>query len=241
MNTKNIPPAQLWLGPSVELQHQTEKYLQSMFCPQHGCTVCKICIMINNHQHHSVAWFYPEKNYSVEQLTTMLDLLSLSLDEMEHYFIILQKADLLTHASANRLLKSIEEPPQGYHFILLAQRREAMLPTIRSRCIIKSFYNNQEEHGSSHPLLKFFIHPGLSPLDFLKELETCKITEQESIELLDAILAHWLHYYKRACLEQTTRTTIEKTIALLSSSLETLPMPGSSKIFWKNLFLQLNY
>src|SRR5579859_6901957 len=240
MNTQNIPPAQLWLGPSVELQHQAEKYLQNIFCSQHGCTICKACVMVNNHQHHSVAWFHPEKNYSVEQLTTILDLLSLTLNEMEHYFIILQKADLLTHASANRLLKSIEEPPRGYHFILLAQRREAMLPTIRSRWIIKSFYNNQEEHGSSHTLLKFFIHPGLSPLDFLKELETSKITEQESTELLDAILAHWLHQYKKVCVEQTTKASTDRIIALLSSALEAPPMPGSSKIFWKNLFLQLN-
>ncbi len=43
-------------------------------------------------------------------------------------------ADALNPAAANALLKTLEEPPPGVHFLLGAHRLDAVLPTIRSRC-----------------------------------------------------------------------------------------------------------
>ncbi|MEE9248935.1 MAG: DNA polymerase III subunit delta' [Dehalococcoidia bacterium] len=47
---------------------------------------------------------------------------------------ILDGAELLTHEAANSLLKSLEEPPQGVLFVLLATDETSVLPTILSRC-----------------------------------------------------------------------------------------------------------
>lgn len=48
--------------------------------------------------------------------------------------IIIDPADDLEKASANALLKSLEEPPFGTFFLLVTHRPARLLPTIRSRC-----------------------------------------------------------------------------------------------------------
>jgi DNA polymerase-3 subunit delta' len=51
-----------------------------------------------------------------------------------HRWILVEDAHRLNGASANMLLKILEEPPEGTHFLLVTHRPEAMLQTIRSRC-----------------------------------------------------------------------------------------------------------
>lgn len=48
--------------------------------------------------------------------------------------VILYHAQMLNAASANALLKVLEEPPQGVLFLLTANSQGAVLGTIRSRC-----------------------------------------------------------------------------------------------------------
>jgi DNA polymerase-3 subunit delta' len=52
---------------------------------------------------------------------------------------ILDDADFLNVASANCLLKTLEEPPLGSVLILLGTSEQKQLPTIRSRCQIVRF------------------------------------------------------------------------------------------------------
>ena len=51
-----------------------------------------------------------------------------------HRWILVEDAHRLNGASANMLLKTLEEPPPGTHFLLVTHRPEAVLQTIRSRC-----------------------------------------------------------------------------------------------------------
>ncbi len=48
--------------------------------------------------------------------------------------IIVDAADDLNNASANALLKTLEEPPARAVFLLVAHQPQRLLPTIRSRC-----------------------------------------------------------------------------------------------------------
>ncbi|HEY3401336.1 MAG TPA: hypothetical protein VGK03_11965 [Geothrix sp.] len=51
-----------------------------------------------------------------------------------HRWILVEEAHRLNESSGNILLKTLEEPPEGTHFILVTHRPEALLQTIRSRC-----------------------------------------------------------------------------------------------------------
>ena len=53
--------------------------------------------------------------------------------------MIIDPADDLEPNAANALLKSLEEPPVGTFFLLVAHRLGRLLPTIRSRCRVLRF------------------------------------------------------------------------------------------------------
>ena len=53
--------------------------------------------------------------------------------------IIIDPADDLERNAANALLKSLEEPPRGTYFLLVAHSPARLLPTIRSRCRVLRF------------------------------------------------------------------------------------------------------
>ncbi|MFU7528645.1 DNA polymerase III subunit delta' [Qipengyuania sp. ASV99] len=54
----------------------------------------------------------------------------------ERRVVIITPADDMNTHAANKLLKSLEEPPAGTFFILVTHRPSRLLPTIRSRCRI---------------------------------------------------------------------------------------------------------
>ena len=53
--------------------------------------------------------------------------------------VIIDPADDLERSASNALLKSLEEPPQGTFFVLVAHRPGRLLSTIRSRCRVLRF------------------------------------------------------------------------------------------------------
>ncbi|MCT2558635.1 DNA polymerase III subunit delta' [Tsuneonella sp. YG55] len=53
--------------------------------------------------------------------------------------VIIDPADDMETGSSNALLKSLEEPPAGTFFLLVAHRPARLLPTIRSRCRLLRF------------------------------------------------------------------------------------------------------
>lgn len=51
----------------------------------------------------------------------------------QDFFFIISPADVMTPEASNALLKTIEQPPEHYHFILLTKMPSALLPTVLSR------------------------------------------------------------------------------------------------------------
>jgi DNA polymerase III subunit delta' len=47
---------------------------------------------------------------------------------------VIESVDAMNDQAANRMLKTLEEPPSFAHLLLLTDRREDVLPTIASRC-----------------------------------------------------------------------------------------------------------
>jgi len=59
--------------------------------------------------------------------------------EASRRVFVLERADELNDQAANRLLKTLEEPPPFAHLILLTSRASNVLPTIASRCQLVRF------------------------------------------------------------------------------------------------------
>lgn len=54
--------------------------------------------------------------------------------ESRRRVFVIEGADTMNESTANRMLKTLEEPPSFAHLILLTDRLGEVLPTIRSRC-----------------------------------------------------------------------------------------------------------
>lgn len=237
----SLHPAQLWIGPHTTLVAEAILFLQTIFCTQKGNDHCITCNQVREKQYHAIKWYYPEKQYTLEHMQDILATISFQLNQSQHFFFVIQKADFLTPACANQLLKSIEEPPTGYHFILLAERKEQLLPTIRSRCIIRSFSRISNTNSHSELFIYFTnTTTPLSPATFLKTLDNTGINERETIELIDELLDFWAAEYTKAIQQnQDKKIAIAKqAFTILTNAAQQPPMPGSSKLFWRNLFLQ---
>ena len=70
----------------------------------------------------------------IEQVRALQDFLAIGTHRAGLRVIIVRPAEAMNIATANALLKSLEEPPPSTLFILVTSRPEALLPTIRSRC-----------------------------------------------------------------------------------------------------------
>jgi DNA polymerase-3 subunit delta' len=240
-NTPTTPPAQLWIGTHQQLLATTIEYLQKQFCQQAGCSVCHTCHAIRNQQYYAVTWLSPEKQYSLEQLEVITTTMAFSLDSGVSHFFIIQQADALTPTCSNSLLKSIEEPPPGYHFILLTRRPDDLLLTVRSRCVETRFSHEEDAPEHKNLFAIFCTTASMNPAHFLKELELAKINELESIELLDQLLTHWIKtaHHAIARNDQVAHQQAVSIIGHLKKAILMPPMPGSSNLLWKNLFLQI--
>jgi len=245
-------PAYLFIGGQQELLEHSIVLLQNVFCSSthpeerqsrvsNGCSVCVTCRKVQEQQHESVLWLMPEKQYALEDLKPIFSTIAFALEPEQHYFFVIQNADLLTTNCANALLKSLEEPPAGYHFILLAQRLEYILPTIKSRCLIQTVGNGDQPIAQS-ALMPYFITTAFQdPLAFTKELEAANPNEWESLTLLDELLAYWASVYKKQIIAKNTagQEQAQRMMQHLKRAMLAPPMPGSSKLFWKNFFLQI--
>jgi DNA polymerase-3 subunit delta' len=75
-----------------------------------------------------------KKNISIEETRSAIENLSIGTHRGGNRVILIYPLEMLRSDSANTLLKSLEEPPANTIFILLADRVDRVLPTIRSRC-----------------------------------------------------------------------------------------------------------
>lgn len=239
---QNIPTALLIAGNSLLAQQEAYTLIKHIYCThlleKKPCNNCSECHAINAGTHYSLIIIKPEKRYVLDDLALIFKKSSFKLDSNEHCFFIIHKADLLSSSCANTLLKLVEEPPQGYHFIFLTERPLAVIPTIRSRCTIKTI---RELVTTEHATF-LYNFTALMPnvLTFQKELAENAPSEEVTALIIDQLLQIFIERYKEAIKENNEKIVLsnEKKIIFLKKSLLNLPMPGSSKIFWKNFYLQ---
>ena len=101
-----------------------------------ACAACDSCIRVARHTHPDVHYFTPESatGYLIAQVRELLDDVPLAPIRAHAKVYIIDRAEQLRANTANALLKTLEEPPEGVTFILLGTSTDVILPTIVSRC-----------------------------------------------------------------------------------------------------------
>lgn len=76
----------------------------------------------------------PSKEIRIEQVRQIGDWINVSTHRSGKRVVLLYPAETLNTASANSLLKTLEEPPAETVFLLVSHAPDSLLPTIVSRC-----------------------------------------------------------------------------------------------------------
>lgn len=137
-----------------------EALSQSVLCraatgPAKPCRRCEDCHLFEIGNHPDFRKLQPQKSneeaegerpeparagsrsgtrISVEMVRDLTDLLAVAAHRGGARVVLIAPAESLNVNAANALLKMLEEPGEGTHFILVAHERNRIIPTIRSRC-----------------------------------------------------------------------------------------------------------
>jgi DNA polymerase III delta' subunit len=141
LKKERVAHAYLFIGPSGVGRKLTAKvFAAALNCEGTGaapCGQCVACRQIAEGRHPDVQTIVPTKRsstISVEQIETIVPLVYMRPVKGKNKVFIFSEADRLGLASANKMLKMLEEPPSSTIFIMVTERPENMLPTVASRC-----------------------------------------------------------------------------------------------------------
>ncbi len=86
--------------------------------------------------HPDLTWVTPSGAHEMlkEDIIPVVRAAAMTPIEGTRRVFVIEGAELLHEGSANRMLKTLEEPAPGTHFILLSAFPDQVLPTIMSRC-----------------------------------------------------------------------------------------------------------
>lgn len=102
-----------------------------------ACGQCRSCVWFAADTHPDFSRVRPEEDsdtIKVVQIRELIARVQLTGQASSIRVAIVEPANAMTPQAQNALLKTLEEPPQGVHLILVADEPERLLPTIRSRC-----------------------------------------------------------------------------------------------------------
>lgn len=137
-----IPHALLIQGPAGVGKRTLARLLCMLaVCQADGevkpCQACDACRRVQQGVHSNILSpkVQPGANsIKIDDIREILDMLSLHGLEEGARIVVIEEAERLTPQAQNALLKSLEEPLSGTHFILTTSSERALLPTIISRC-----------------------------------------------------------------------------------------------------------
>lgn len=139
-----VPPVILFSGrEGIGKASFALRVASSFFCRNgHGCASCPACEEIRHQEHPDVMVIAPEagrlKTGEVAQARDFLNLRpcrEAAGNPQGVKVLVMTDIDLMTIAAANRMLKTLEEPPETSVILMTSGRKKALLPTILSRAI----------------------------------------------------------------------------------------------------------
>jgi len=135
--------------------HFAQTMAAALLClrPQQGfaCGECESCHWLSEGAHPDFREITPEDDDAadsgkkkprkrqqilIDQIRALHDYLSLTSHRVDGIRVVLiHPLEAMNVAASNALLKLLEEPPQRTQFLLVSHQRQALLPTILSRCM----------------------------------------------------------------------------------------------------------
>lgn len=105
-----------------------------------ACGICPSCIQFDSENHPDFLLIEPDGlSIKDKQMEAFQSFIYIKPFESAVKVLVVDGADAMTVRAQNRILKIVEEPPGHAIIIMIAQNREALLPTVLSRLQKLSF------------------------------------------------------------------------------------------------------
>ncbi len=139
---KNGRLAQAYLihaSNELSAEAAAEDFIKRVLCESHtACGRCPSCMQFDGDDHPDMLTVQREgkdKAIKKEQVEAIPAFISETAFNGAHKCVYIREADTMTPLVQNKLLKSIEEPPEGVIFVLATALPSQLLTTVRSRCV----------------------------------------------------------------------------------------------------------
>jgi DNA polymerase-3 subunit delta' len=151
-----LPHALLLSGPAGLGKNAFAMELaRTLLCAQpsptgEACGACKNCYLFAAGTHpdlFAIAPLEEGKAIVIDQIRSLGEFLALRPHTAMRKVVVLAPAEAMNPHAANSLLKLLEEPPLGSHFILVCKQAARLAPTILSRCVRVEFRPPAREQG----------------------------------------------------------------------------------------------
>ena len=150
---QRLPHALLLCGPEgIGLKQFALSVSMQMRCENKSnakaCGICQSCQLFLAGNHPDISYIEPEetgKQIKIAQIRELIGYVSLKSFSGDTKIAIIEPADAMNRATANALLKTLEEPPEQSILILLSHQPSRLPITIRSRCQRIDFYPDYEQ------------------------------------------------------------------------------------------------
>ena len=123
---------------------ETAKYLLCNGAISDSCQ-CDSCIKFP-HNHPDFLCIGKLERAKVADVDQILEFASVAPFLSDKKVAVIDNAEDMTWEASNRLLKTLEEPPEGFTFFVVSSDPERLLGTIRSRCIRYTFGTLSQEN-----------------------------------------------------------------------------------------------
>jgi len=141
LRKRRLPHAYLFEGPdSVGKRLTALTFARAVNCGEVDddcCDACRSCLKIADGKHPDVTVVEPKKAGRIIHKEAMQGLVasaSLKPYEAAYRVFVILEAERMNVVSANKFLKTLEEPPGNSLFVLVSHSPNQLLPTIASRC-----------------------------------------------------------------------------------------------------------
>jgi len=126
-------------------------FAATLLCEKGGqdpCNTCHSCIQAESGNHPDIIMVTHEKpnSISVDDIREQVNnTAGIKPYQGPYKIYIIPHADLMTVQAQNALLKTIEEPPEYVVILLLTENADALLATIKSRCVMLKLRNIKDK------------------------------------------------------------------------------------------------
>lgn len=229
-----IPPVRLFIGEIEAVRAAMVKVAGETFAFLTECSNDGL-----GSTHSALRWILPsDKAYRRDDLEPFFEEVYRSRTEKQPVFFLLPSVDLLNDSCANSMLKVLEEPPRATYFLLGAPCVDFVLPTIVSRSVMVTV-SGKTDSFASVLVAHFMSKTPQNHAQFIKLIEEEDIDERKTRVLLD-ILSEQLQEAFNTSLtdgDAVAMKKAEKALRVISYAYGRLPMPGSTKTFWRTIYM----